>query len=195
MRFTREDEGLVVHTLVGDDPADLRALLDAVASVATGPWLAGDDDALSGCGFVRDGDRWVRALAAAPAPAAATRAVTLAQLEDAIRAAWGADTSETPDAWSASNPALGQCGVTALLVREHLGGEILVAGVVRGGLRVERHAWNRLPSGLTIDLTREQFRAGELLEEPEATEPLVTQRHPERLALLRGRVQALLAAA
>ena len=52
--------------------------------------------------------------------------------------------------------------MTALVVRELLGGEILIATVIPPeGESSERHAWNRLPSGEEVDLTREQFRAGE----------------------------------
>jgi hypothetical protein len=64
----------------------------------------------------------------------------LSELESAIRKSWGRDTSDDPDEWSESNPARGQCAVTAMLVRELLGGEILIANVLRHGRRVERHA-------------------------------------------------------
>ena len=80
--------------------------------------------------------------------------------------------------------------MTALLVRELLGGEILVANVLRDGVRVDRHAWNRLPSGLTLDLTREQFTQGERFGEPRVEEPMLTHRHPERFATLRERVRS-----
>jgi len=77
-------------------------------------------------------------------------------------------------------------------LRELLGGEILIAGVVRDGRRVERHAWNRLPSGIAVDLTREQFRGGELFEEPRVEEPIITQRNSERYLLLEARVRKAL---
>ena len=123
---------------------------------------------------------------------ASVRAATLQETEAAIRAAWGRETSDDPDEWSEENPARGQCAVTALLVRELLGVEILVANVLRDGRRVERHAWNRLLSGLTLDLTREQFVRGERFGEPAAEEPKLTQRNPERFATLRTRVRAQL---
>ena len=82
--------------------------------------------------------------------------------------------------------------MTALLVRDLLGGDILIANVVRGGKRVERHAWNRLASGLTVDLTREQFRAGESFTEPSVEEPLITRRNPERYETLAERARAAL---
>ncbi len=101
-------------------------------------------------GFAAAGDgtlvRSVAAVAAAPGDVAA---LTLADLEAAIRAAWGAETSADPDEWTAENPSRGQCDATAALLRSYLGGEILVADVVRDGQRLESHAWNRLPSGLS----------------------------------------------
>jgi hypothetical protein len=111
-----------------------------------------------------------------------------------VRAAWSLETAEDPALWSPDNPAIEHCGVTALVVRELLGGEILVAGVVRDGRRVCRHAWNRLPSGLTLDLTREQFREGERFESPVVGHPLVADRHPERFELFRRRVLGALRA-
>jgi hypothetical protein len=72
-------------------------------------------------------------------------------LSHALRKAWCAETSVDPS-WSPENPALGQCAVTALAVQDALGGE-LVRGAYDGG----SHYWNRLPSGVEIDLTAEQF--------------------------------------
>src|SRR4029077_16804147 len=109
-----------------------------------------------------------------------------------IRAAWGRETSDDPDEWSLDNPARGQWAVTSLLVRELLGGEILVANVLRDGRRVDRHAWNRLPSGLALDLTREQFTNGEQLGAPRVEEPVLTHRNPERFVTFRARVRAQL---
>jgi hypothetical protein len=100
----------------------------------------------------------------------------LSELESAIRKSWGRDTSDDPDEWSESNPARGQCAVTAMLVRELLGGEILIANVLRDGRRVERHAWNLLPSGLALDLTTSQFEDGGEYEEPVPGEPIMVNR-------------------
>jgi hypothetical protein len=155
-----------------------RDVLEALADVATARHIRTADGS------------WSRDLSVEPDPDA--NAFTLSQLEDAIRSSWSGETSEDPDDWTPENPALGQCGVTALLVRELLGGEILVAHVVLDGRRTERHAWNRLPSGLTLDLSREQFRDGQQLTTPRVEEPVVTQQRPERYALLRERVRAKL---
>ncbi|WP_031084146.1 YunG family protein [Streptomyces sp. NRRL WC-3549] len=87
----------------------------------------------------------------------------LADIEAAVRSSWDADTT-TPEyrsRWNPGNPARDQCGVTALVLHDLLGGE-LVRGEVRvGGRRVDYHWWNRLGMGVEIDLTREQFAAHE----------------------------------
>jgi hypothetical protein len=134
----------------------------------------------------------VRAVVSRPAPPAAVSALTLDDVQAAIRGSWSAETSDDPEEWSPENPARGQCGVTALAVRDLLGGEILVANVLRDGRRVERHAWNRLASGLTIDLTRAQFAPGYELDGPRVEEPLTASRSPERVQLFASRVRARL---
>jgi GNAT superfamily N-acetyltransferase len=136
----------------------------------------------------------VRLFSPRPAAPEAVYALTLTDLEAAIRASWSSETSTDPGEWSPENPSRGQCDVTAMLVRSYLGGEILVANVLREGRRVERHAWNRLPSGLTIDLTREQFKRAELLDEPLAQEPLGLGNARERQSLLARRVEKALRA-
>ena len=91
---------------------------------------------------------------------------TLAQLEEAIRGCWSEDTAEPDDGWTPDNPSRGQCDITSLVVHDLLGGELLGADVFRDGVRIEGHMWNRLPSGVEVDLTREQFRNGEVVGEP-----------------------------
>ena len=179
-----------------------RALVGALAAAATARRLVAETDAdgsafYERCGFevtsVGDGRfRCVRSIAPTPASASQTAAFTLAELEDAVRAAFAADTTDEPGRWTEDNPSLGHCDVTALVVRELLGGEILIAGVVRDGVRTGRHAWNRLPSGLAVDLTRSQFVDGELFEQPEPGEPMVMSRVPERYELFAARVRARL---
>jgi hypothetical protein len=90
-------------------------------------------------------------------------------LEAAIRAAWALDTCDPVDAddWSAANPSRGQCGSTALTIHDLLGGELLIAEVLRAdGSRQGVHYWNLLPDGTEIDLTREQLASNELVQEP-----------------------------
>ncbi len=67
---------------------------------------------------------------------------------------WQADTSETPDVWTSSNPAMGQSAVTALVLQDLWGGDIL-----RATVRDTTHYWNlisRLPL-LEVDMTRVEF--------------------------------------
>lgn len=65
--------------------------------------------------------------------------------------------------WTPGNPARDQCGVTALVLNDLLGGD-LVRGEVRvGGVRTDYHWWNRLGEGVEIGLTREQFRPEEIV--------------------------------
>jgi hypothetical protein len=90
-------------------------------------------------------------------------------LAAAIRAAWALDTCDPVDAddWSAANPARGQCGSTALVVHDLLGGQLLIAEVIRrDGSRQGVHYWNLLPDGTEVDLTRGQFTADEMIQPP-----------------------------
>jgi hypothetical protein len=81
---------------------------------------------------------------------------------EAVRDAWTAATSTDPEAWTAQNPAYGQCAVTALVVQDALGGEIL-----RGRVGQTSHYLNRLPDGSLLDLTWEQFPDGALMTDVE----------------------------
>ena len=79
----------------------------------------------------------------------------LKSLEQAIRAAWGKDTWYPPavDLWTPEKPELGQCTVTALVVQDYFGGELLYC-------KKFNHYWNRLSDGTEVDLTRAQFPEG-----------------------------------
>ena len=131
-------------------------------------------------------------VAAATAPMVTAMPPTLEELRAAIESCWGRDTSDDPGEWTPENRTRGQCGVTALVIRELLGGEILMADVHGSHLEGERHAWNRLPSGEEVDLTADQFRNGETLGPAGVDEPYVITDGVDRGALLLGRVgQAL----
>ena len=99
---------------------------------------------------------------------------TLAEIEEAIRAGWSLDTAEEDDGWTPDNPSRGQCDVTSLVVHDIFGGDILAAEVYRDGEQVEWHMWNRLPGGMELDLTRDQFKNGEVVGEPS------TRQRPDR---------------
>ena len=95
--------------------------------------------------------------------------VALERLYAAIREAWALDTCDPVDAddWSSANPSRGQCGATALTIHDLLGGDLLIAEVVRSdGSRQGVHYWNRLPDGTEIDLTRQQFADTEVIQPP-----------------------------
>jgi hypothetical protein len=190
---------VAVRALAARDDADATSLLDAIAEVATASRIVADAEepaaaAYRAAGFTAQPGhaRLVRALDERPAPLEHTRVTSLDEIQAAIRDAWSRETSDDPNEWSHANRARGQCAGTALVIRELLGGDILVANVLRDGVRVDRRAWNRLPSGVTIDLTREQFVRGERFGEPRIEEPVLTQRHPERLVTLRKHVRSRL---
>jgi hypothetical protein len=92
---------------------------------------------------------------------------TLTRFESALRAAWSADTCSPDDAertpWDTDNPALGHCDITALVVHDVFGGELLVGTVRSGDEDHGFHWWNRLPSGVELDLTYEQFLRGQVV--------------------------------
>lgn len=58
---------------------------------------------------------------------------------------------ETSSLWTADNPALGQCGVTAFLMQELFGGELLKTNVDG-----QWHFYNHI-GGKSYDFTKSQF--------------------------------------
>ena len=117
----------------------------------------------------------------------------LREIERAVRAAWGPETAYASPAYLArapGRPGRGQCGTTALVVNDLLGGELLVAPVQGAGGVNGVHYWNRLDDG-DVDLTRDQFTDDEVVLEPRTVprEPL-PRPEPARAAylLLRARV-------
>jgi hypothetical protein len=101
--------------------------------------------------------------------------VTLTELEEAIRTSWSEDTAEPDDGWSPEIPSRGHCDITSLVVQDMVGGDLLAADVYLHGERIMAHMWNRLSSGLDVDLTRDQFRNGEVVGEP----TVISKRPPE----------------
>lgn len=67
----------------------------------------------------------------------------------ALRLCWSRSSSSL---WSEDNPARGQCGVTALVVQDRFGGELLKTPVDG-----RWHFYNRV-EGVRYDFTAEQFR-------------------------------------
>ncbi|MBL8776758.1 MAG: hypothetical protein JNK12_12525 [Acidimicrobiales bacterium] len=121
---------------------------------------------------------------------------TLATIEAALRACWDERTCDPVDLpWSSDYPSRGQCGVTALVLNDLLGGDLMVAEVLfPDGSRQGWHTWNVFGDGLEVDLTRDQFRADEAIQPGDriTRPPGRPSREPERYELLRDRVQAAL---
>ncbi len=118
---------------------------------------------------------------------------SIGELDRALRASWTRETSDDPDKWTEENRALGQCAVSALIVRAIYGGDLVIATVLdRYGERTpDGHAWNVLPSGEHVDLSFDQFLDGEQLGEPIVTEPVIDG-DPRRAHHLAERVGAQL---
>ena len=118
--------------------------------------------------------------------------LTLAEVEQAVRASWGADTCDPVaiEKWNAENPALGQCGTTALVVQDLLGGDLIHGRVHLDGKEDGNHYWNRFGPGIDIDFTREQFRDGQIVTDGEVVvrPPEGPRRCREEYELLRSRV-------
>jgi hypothetical protein len=123
---------------------------------------------------------------------------TLGEVEQFVRESWGVDTCDPAGAadWHPGNPSREQCGVTALVLHDLFGGELICADVHVEGERVGYHWWNRFGAGVEVDLTRDQFRpeeivlAGRSIERP----PGPPGRCREQYELLRSRVLARLGA-
>lgn len=190
-------DAVVLHALAAaGDPVGCR-LVDEIAASTGDATLHVDAAGDAGpFGFRHDGTGWRRD---PRPPVAGDEAQTgvvdpasqgLSEVADRVRGAWLRETSADPDEWTPENPARGQCDVTAALVQELVGGAVLVAGVIRDGRRVERHAWNRLPDGTAIDLTREQFPPDIQLEAPSGDGLARLGDFDRRLALLRERASA-----
>jgi hypothetical protein len=71
------------------------------------------------------------------------------RLVELLARCWSRDTSS---GWSPEAPARGQCSVTALVLQDHFGGEILKSPV-----GASCHFYNRI-GGLRLDATGGQFR-------------------------------------
>jgi hypothetical protein len=90
-------------------------------------------------------------------------APSLASRLSAVVSAWSQETSAKPNGWSDGNRAIGQADVTALVVQDLAGGDI-VAGLacLPNGRRIH-HCWNKL-GFMEFDLTISQFPDGTGIE-------------------------------
>jgi hypothetical protein len=120
---------------------------------------------------------------------------SLTELEVVFRRCWDERTCDPAVTWDVTNRAAGHCGVTSMAVAELFGGVLLWSEVFRrDGQRGGLHYWNRLPSGIEVDLTRDQFRDGERFGPASVQEPirLPTARLATRYDLFASRVRARL---
>lgn len=93
----------------------------------------------------------------------------------AVRRSWSAASCDPADLpmWTPANPSRGQCGTTALVLNDLLGGQLALAVVLwPDGSRQGYHYWNVLPDGREVDLTREQFAGEQVI----LTKPTIASR-------------------
>jgi hypothetical protein len=88
--------------------------------------------------------------------------MNLDTLKKALQKCWSKETSYSPEKWSEENPALGQCAVTALVVKDYLGGDILWAEALLPDGQKISHYFNFI-DGEEVDLTRSQFPEGTII--------------------------------
>ncbi len=101
----------------------------------------------------------------------------------AISCVWSTDTSSPTDAWSPSNPAQNHCSVTALVVQDLFGGEILSTRTSGG-----THFYN-LIDGRKWDLTVSQFAEPIAYDDtPSSREAALADTSPHKYQLLKSRL-------
>jgi hypothetical protein len=85
-------------------------------------------------------------------------------------------------------------------VHDLFGGDLVLGEVHHNGERAGYHYWNRLPSGLELDLTREQFQDGQavttlrVVRRPPGPLPRRAAEYERLRARLAGRIGPLPAA-
>lgn len=87
--------------------------------------------------------------------------------------------------------------MTALVVQDMLGGDLVLGEVQVDGVKVGRHYWNRLLDGTEVDLTADQFFPGEVVVNGRVVHrpPDAPRRCRAQYELLRLRVLAALTSA
>lgn len=85
-------------------------------------------------------------------------------LKARLQTAWSAASSNDPSNWTITNPSYGQCAVTACVVQEELGGDVVWADAVLPNGKTSSHYWNII-DGQQVDLTRDQFPEGTMIPE------------------------------
>ena len=94
---------------------------------------------------------------------------------------------ESSSKWTRDNPALGQCSVTALVVHDYLGGEIL-----KTKYEGIWHFYNRI-DGRSVDFTESQFDAPiEYSDYVSNREEAFADTNPKQYSYLSSAIQAYL---
>lgn len=102
-----------------------------------------------------------------------------------LREAWSAETASPPEGWSADNPAKNHCSVTALIVQDHFGGDILTTQTVGG-----THFYN-LINGTRWDLTVSQFAEPIPFDDnPSSRDAAMRDTTPEKYEAVMRRLQS-----
>ncbi len=85
--------------------------------------------------------------------------MNLITLRELIESSWSKETTYLPDIWTEDNPALGQCAVTAIVVKSYFGGELRKSiALLPNGTRTP-HYFNVI-NNITVDMTWKQFPNG-----------------------------------
>lgn len=80
----------------------------------------------------------------------------LVGFEKILQKSWTQDTSYYPNEWDSTNPSFGQCAVSALVVNDYFGGEIIwTEALLPDGQKIS-HYFNFI-HGKEVDFTRNQF--------------------------------------
>lgn len=119
----------------------------------------------------------------------------VAMLVNLLKACWCAETSASPQEWAASNPAWGQCAVTALVVDNIFHARIVKCEATLPCGRTIGHYYN-VVDGQAVDLTRDQFPQGTIFTKGEARRQgfATTREYLLSAATTRARYDRLMAA-
>lgn len=90
--------------------------------------------------------------------------INMQTIKIALQKSWSAETSNSGD-WSIGNPSLGQCAITACIIQDYFGGEIVNSIVIlQNGDKISHYL--NLIDGKYIDLTSQQFNEGAIFSDP-----------------------------
>lgn len=90
--------------------------------------------------------------------------MNLSDFKKVLQKSWSRETSYCPEEWDDSNPSVGQCAVSALVVNDYFGGDIVWAEAVLPNGQIVSHYFNFI-DGKEVDLTRSQFPDGAIIPE------------------------------